>query len=185
MPKGKALAGKTIGIIGLGGIGSALAIRLKPFGVRLAGIKRSDPEKARIALGLDWAATPGRLRELLGMSDYVALCLPLTNESKGIIGKTELEAMKKDAFIINISRGGLVDRAALEYALGAGMIAGAGLDVFWDEPPDPDDPLFQYNVLATPHIGGSTDISTRGIITAVAKNIRRLEKGERLLYLKN
>jgi phosphoglycerate dehydrogenase-like enzyme len=78
----------------------------------------------------------------------------------------------------------LVDRGALEDALASERIGGAGLDVFWEEPPDPDDPIFKYNVLATPHIAGTTDVSIRGIVKAVAENIRRLETGQDLLYLK-
>jgi len=86
--------------------------------------------------------------------------------------------MKPTAFLINLSRGGLVSRDALEVALGNGTIAGAGLDVLWEEPPDPEDPIFGYNVLATPHIGGSTDLSMQGIVKGVVENIRRLEAGQ-------
>jgi phosphoglycerate dehydrogenase-like enzyme len=92
--------------------------------------------------------------------------------------------MKRNAFLINLSRGGLVDRAALEEALASEEIGGAGLDVFWEEPVDPDDPIFSYNVLATPHIAGATDISIQGIVKAVAENIRRLEEGQEPLYQK-
>ena len=93
--------------------------------------------------------------------------------------------MKPDAFISNLSRGGLIDRGALEAALAEGRIAGAGLDVFWDEPPDPHDPIFSYNVLATPHIAGSTDHSMRGIVRVVAENIQRLADGQEPLYVRN
>jgi len=79
----------------------------------------------------------------------------------------------------------LVDREALQEALASGKIAGAGLDVFWEEPPDPDDAIFNYNVLATPHIAGSTDVSIRGIVKAVADNILRLEQNKDPLYVKN
>ena len=93
--------------------------------------------------------------------------------------------MKQNAFLINLSRGGLVERDALEEALATGRIAGAGLDVFWEEPPDPNDTIFSYNVLATPHIGGSTDLSIQGIVKAVAENILRLDKNKKPLYIKN
>jgi len=181
-PQGRALSGKTVGLIGLGGIGRALARRLKSFDVRLIGIKRHDPHKAKEELGLEWAGTPADMEVVLNRSHYVVLCLPLTPESRHVIGWRAFLAMKPDAFIINLSRGGLIDRDALEQALAAGKIAGAGLDVFWDEPVDPDDPIFEYNVLATPHIAGSTDVSLKGIVNAVAENIRRLEQGKEPLY---
>jgi len=184
VPQGRALSGKTVGIIGLGGIGRALARRLKAFDVRLIGIKRDDPQKAKGELGLEWVGTPEDIKELLGRSDYVVLCLPLTTESRNMMGRHTFDMMKGDSILINLSRGGLVDRGALEDALATGKIGGTGLDVFWEEPPDPDDPIFKYNVMATPHVGGVTDVSIRGIVRAVAENIRRLETGQELLYLK-
>ncbi len=181
-PQGRALSGKTVGIVGLGGIGSALARRLKNFDVDLIGIKRNDPQKAKDMLGLEWAGTPSDMEAFLNRSDYVVLCLPLTAENRHIIGRQAFAAMKGTAFLINLSRGGLVDRDALEEALASKKIAGAGLDVFWEEPVDPDDPIFRYNVFSTPHIAGSTDISIKGILEAVCENIRRVEKGEEPLY---
>ncbi len=183
-PPGRALSGKTVGLVGLGGIGRALARRLRNFDVRLIGIKRHEPHKAQEELGLEWAGTPADMETLLKRSDFVVLCLPLTAENRHIMGRQAFHAMKRDAHLINLSRGGLVDRAALEEALASKRIAGAGLDVFWEEPVDPDDPIFAYNVLATPHIAGSTDISIEGILKAVRENIRRVEKGEEPLYQK-
>jgi phosphoglycerate dehydrogenase-like enzyme len=98
--------------------------------------------------------------------------------------RAAFSSMKQSAFLINVSRGGLVDRDALEVALASDAIAGAGLDVFWEEPPDPDDPIFSYNVLATPHIAGSTDVSMQGIVDVAAENIRRLEQNLEPLYVK-
>ncbi len=177
-PQGRALQGQTIGIIGFGGIGRALIKRLKPFGVSLIGIKRHDPEQAKAELGLDWVGGSGDLKELLARSDQVILALPVTTASQNIIDAGALAMMKKDAFLINLSRGGLVDHDALKKALASGQIAGAGLDVFWEEPPDPNDPIFDYNIMATPHIGGSTDVSMRGIVKGVAENIRRIAAGK-------
>lgn len=184
-PMGRALKGKTVGVIGLGGIGKALIKRLRAFDVRLMGIKRHEPLKAKEELGLEWAGEPGELDQLLTQSDYVVLCLPLTDESRSIIDEKALGAMKKESYVINLSRGGVIDRDALENALVTSTIAGAGLDVFWDEPPDPDDPIFSYNVMATPHIAGSTDISVRGIVEGVAENIRRVANNQKPLYVKN
>lgn len=176
-PKGLALSGKTVGIIGLGGIGKALVKRLKPFGVRLIGLKQTDTELARTELGMDWVGTPEQLPELLKQSDYVILALPVNGGTAGMFNEETFTQMKTTAFIINLARGGLIDRCALEQALKSGQIAGAGLDVFWQEPPDPDDPVFQYNVLATPHSAGCTDVSIQGIADAVCENIVRIEQG--------
>jgi phosphoglycerate dehydrogenase-like enzyme len=183
-PRGLALGGKTVGIVGLGGIGRALVRRLEAFGVRLVAIKRHDPKGARQESGLEWVGGPDDLPELLGRSDYVVLCLPVTTETKHIINRETFSRMRQGAFLINLGRGGLVERDALEDALASGQIAGAGLDVFWEEPPDPHDPIFAYNVLATPHIGGSTDVSVHGIVKAVAENIRRIENNLKPLHLK-
>jgi len=182
-PQGRALNGRTIGLIGLGGIGRALVKRLKVFGVHLIGIKRSNPKETMEKLGMDWVGGVEDLKELLSRSDFVVLCLPMTSESRNLIDHNAFSFMKNGAFLINLSRGGLVDRDALENALASGKIAGAGLDVFWEEPPAPNDPIFNYNVMATPHIAGSTDVSMRGIVKVVAENIRRLEKKLKPLYL--
>lgn len=173
-PMGIALKGRTVGIIGLGGIGKAVVQRLKPFGVRLIGMKQSNPDQARKELDLDWVGDPDELSTLLGQSDYVVLCLPLNNASHGLMNENTLKLMKPGSFLINVSRGGLVDYNALKSALKENKIAGAGLDVFWEEPPDPTDEIFQYNIMATPHIGGATDISRQGIADSVAQNINRI-----------
>lgn len=183
-PQGRALQGLTVGLVGLGGIGRALIKRLKTFDVYLIGLKRNDPQKAKEELGLDWAGGPEDLGELLRKADFVVLCLPVTEETKKIMDRKAFSLMKTGAYLINLARGGLVDRDALEAALASERIAGAGLDVFWEEPPDPEDPIFYYNVLATPHIGGSTDVSMMGIVKTVAENIRRVERNQEPLYLR-
>lgn len=183
-PLGTTLMGKTVGIVGLGGIGKALAKRLRAFDVRLIGVKRDNPGRAATDLGLDWAGGSQDLARLLGLSDFVVLCLPLSTESRSLMNEKTFAFMRKGSFLINLSRGGIVDRAALEKALATGQIAGAGLDVYWEEPVDPKDPIFRYNVLTTPHIGGSTDVSITGIVQVVADNIRRVEKNEEPLYVK-
>jgi len=184
-PQGKSLCGKTVGLVGLGGIGQAMIKRLKAFDVHLIGIKQNNPHQAQKDFGLEWAGGPDDLDQLAGKSDFVILCLPMSRENRNIINKTTFANMKPDSFLINLSRGGLVDRDALEEALASGQIGGAGLDVFWEEPPDPDDPIFNFNVLATPHISGSTDVSMQGIVKGVAENIRRIAKGLEPLNNKN
>ncbi len=181
-PRGTTLMGKTIGIVGLGGIGKALVRRLRAFDVRLIGIKRDQPQRAAEELGLDWVGGSDDLEKLLGLSDFVILSLPLTGENRDLLNERTFAAMRKGSFLINLSRGGLVNRDALEKALATGHIAGAGLDVFWEEPVDPSDPIFRHNILVTPHIGGSTDVSISGIAKIVADNIRRVQRGEQPLY---
>jgi phosphoglycerate dehydrogenase-like enzyme len=176
-PKGLALCNKTVGIIGLGGIGTALAQRLRPFGVRLIGLKQNNPDAARSALGMDWVGTPEQLPKLLGQSDYVVLALPANNNTMHMFGRETFAMMKPGSFIINLARGGLIDRKALEHALQTQKIAGAGLDVYWEEPPNPNDSVFRYNVMATPHCAGCTDVSIQGIAAGVCTNIKRLEQG--------
>jgi phosphoglycerate dehydrogenase-like enzyme len=183
-PLGTTLMGKTVGIVGLGGIGKALAKRLRAFDVRLIGVKRDNPGRAATDLGLDWAGGSQDLARLLGLSDFVVLCLPLSTESRSLMNEKTFASMRKGSFLINLSRGGIVDRNALENALSTGQIAGAGLDVYWEEPVDPKDPIFRYNVFTTPHIGGSTDVSITGIVQVVADNIRRVEKNEEPLHVK-
>lgn len=182
-PPGRALSGKKVGLIGLGGIGKALIKKLRPFDVRISGIKRYNTDKAKKELDLEWVGKPEDINRLLAMSDYVILCLPCTPESTHIINRDSISHMKSNAFLINLSRGGLVEKEALKEALASGRIAGAGLDVFWEEPTDPDDSIFNYNVIATPHIAGSTDVSMNGIVKVVSENIRRLEKNQTPLYV--
>lgn len=184
-PQGRALSGKTVGLVGLGGIGRALVRRLRAFDVKLIGIKRRNLQEAKAELGLEWVGGPEDMQELLNRSDYVILCLPLTADNLNLMDQQAFTSMKRDSFLINLSRGGLVHRDALENALASGSIAGAGLDVFWEEPPDPNDSIFNYNVFATPHIAGSTDVSMRGIVKVVAENISRVEQNQEPLYVKN
>jgi phosphoglycerate dehydrogenase-like enzyme len=181
-PKGMAVKGRTAGLIGLGGIGRALIRRLKGFDMQVMGIRRHRPQAALQELGLDWAGGPDALPVLLQRADFVFVCLPMTPANRHLIDAEALAHMQPHAFLINLARGGLVDREALLKALEGDGIAGAGLDVFWEEPPDPGDPIFHCNVLATPHIAGSTDLSMEGIAHAVANNIQRVENGRKPLY---
>ena len=183
-PRGTTLMGKTVGIVGLGGIGKALVKRLRAFDVHLIGIKRGNPGEAAKDLVLEWAGGSQDLERLLGLSDFVVLSLPLSADSRNLMNETTFAAMKKGSFLINLSRGGIIDRTALEKALETGQIAGAGLDVYWEEPVDPNDPIFRHNVFTTPHIGGSTDVSITGIVEIVAENIRRVQKKQKPLYAK-
>ncbi|HLA77225.1 MAG TPA: 2-hydroxyacid dehydrogenase [Vicinamibacteria bacterium] len=153
-PVGHELQGKTVGIVGLGASGRALARIARGFGMEVIATRKggaADPLAS-------WVGTPPELPALLAQADFVSLHAPASPETQGLIGSRELALMKPTAFLINVGRGPLVDRSALVEALGERRIGGAGLDVFWEEPPDPEDPLFALdNVVTTPHVGGVTE----------------------------
>jgi phosphoglycerate dehydrogenase-like enzyme len=183
-PAGQALDGKTVCVIGLGGVGRELVRRLSGFRVRIITV---DDHPGRTVPGAE-IARAGSLAELssaLAEADYVMLCINYTPDRFHMIGSRELGAMKKGVFIVNVARGGLLDPEALLAALRLGHIAGAGLDVFWEEPVDMNHPLFSENVIATPHIAGVTDVSYEGIAWAFAENMKRYAAGEAPLYLAN
>jgi phosphoglycerate dehydrogenase-like enzyme len=174
-PCGQALLGRTAGIVGLGGIGQALAVRLKPFGMRLLGLKRRPDPSLCERLGLEWIGGPDQISELARQSDYLFLCVRLTDQTRGFINDAVLASMPSRACVINASRGGVISQPALLRELSRGRLAGAALDVYEQEPVDCSSPLLQRaDVLATPHIAGVTDVSYRGISQHVAENIRHL-----------
>ena len=178
-PCGRGLAGRTAGIIGLGGVGQALAARLKPFGMRLIALKRRPDAALRGRLGIDWIGTPDRLPDLLRLSDYVFLCVALTDQTRSMIDEAAFAMLPPGACIINASRGAVIDQEALCHHLTSARLLGAALDVYDFEPFDHQSPLLnRKNLLATPHIAGVTDISYSGISHYVAANIRRFIKGE-------
>jgi phosphoglycerate dehydrogenase-like enzyme len=180
-PMGRALFGRTAGIVGLGGIGRALAARLQPFKMRMLGVKLRPEPGLAAQLGMDWIGGFERLPELLRQSDYLFLCVPLTERTRALIDDAALALLPPRACIVNAARGGLISHAALLRALEQGRLCGAGLDVFEQEPLDPGSPLLKRpDVLATAHIAGVTDVSYRGIAHSVAANVRRLIAGQPL-----
>lgn len=177
-PRGNSLLGRTAGIIGLGGIGQALAVRLKPFGMRLLAVKRRPITGLAERMGIDWIGGPDRLPELLRQSEYIFLCLPLNEQTRELIDHTALALLPDQACIINAGRGGLLSEKALLQSLSAGRLIGIALDVFENEPLDAGSPLLsRADVLATPHIAGVTDLAYRGIARCVADNILRIADG--------
>ena len=151
--------------------------------MRVCAVKRTVTEGMREEMQLDWLETMDRLPDLLRQSDFVSLHVPLNRETERLIGATELGLMKPSAYLINIARGRVVDQTALRQALEEGRLAGAGLDVFWDEPPDPRDPLLAMpNVIATPHVGGITVQQVEAVAGVAANNIRRVRSGSPPLY---
>lgn len=169
-PFGIDLEGKTLGIIGLGQIGYAVAHRAKPFDMKLVYydvIRKQDFEDT---LGARFV----KLDDLLKISDFVTIHIPLTSSTRGLIGERELKLMKKNAYLINTSRGTVVDEEALYRALTDGWIAGAALDVFVKEPLSLDSPLVKLkNVLLTPHIGSATVETRRSMSQVDVESIRR------------
>ncbi|MGF6842368.1 gluconate 2-dehydrogenase [Paraburkholderia youngii] len=161
--------GKTIGIVGLGRIGGAVARRAAlGFNMKVLYTNRSANRHAEEAYG----ARRVELAELLAQSDFVCLQVPLTPQTRHLIGTAELRAMKKSAILINASRGATVDEAALIEALKNGTIHGAGLDVFDTEPLPADSPLLSMpNVVALPHIGSATHETRHAMALNAAENL--------------
>ncbi len=169
---GSDLKDKTLGIIGLGRIGSEIAKRAKCFKMKIIYYQpQRDPEKEK-SVGAKYAS----LKELLSKSDFISLHVPLTSETKDLIGKKELNQMKKTAYLINTSRGPVVDEQALYQALVEGKIRGAALDVFDQEPISADNPLLKLkNVVLTPHIGSATlETRTRMAVLAAQNTVKAL-----------
>ncbi len=172
---GMELAGKTLGILGLGQIGQALAVRARALEMDVLAF---DPvEDARLAArhGVHYLPLP----EVLRRSDFLSLHLPATPGAAPLLGQAELRAMKRGAFLINTARGSLADEAALYAALVDGHLAGAALDVFAQEPPTAGPLLALPNVLPTPHIGASTVESGRRSALLATENVLQVLRGER------
>jgi len=178
VPSTHVLRGKVFGLVGLGRTGSAVVGMARGFGMRVWAVKRTVSEGMREAMALEWLKTHDHLPELLRQSDFVSLHVPLNKETEGMIGPAEIALMKPSAFLINVARGRVVDRAALLAALGERRLAGAGLDVYWNEPIDPNDSLLALpNVIATPHIANMTLETIETIARVSADNIRRVQAG--------
>ena len=171
---GGELAGKTVGIIGTGNIGRRVASCCQAFGMHVLGYSRRNDAVSGIGMvGLE---------ELLRRSDVISVHVPLTEETRGMLGRGEFEKMKRSAVLINTSRGAVIDEEALAEALRSGRIAGACLDVFEQEPLSRNSPLRDLeNVLLTPHTAGFPDGVKyhEGRYRFFARNIERLAAGQR------
>jgi phosphoglycerate dehydrogenase-like enzyme len=172
------LAGKTMLLIGVGAIGERTAAIASALGMRVLGIRR-DP--ARDAPGVAAMYAPDRLLDLLPEADFVVLTAPLSRATQGMIGERELRAMKDTAYIVNIGRGGTIQEHALIQALREGWIAGAGLDVFVEEPLPASSPLWAMeNVIITAHYAGITPHYDERALAIFLDNLRRYQAGEPL-----
>ncbi len=176
------LAGKTVGMIGLGAIGSEIAKRLRAFEMEISYTKRNRlPEAEEAELGVSWLEDRD---ELLRRSDFVVLMATYNETTHKLIGEREFKLMKPSAFFVNAARGRIVDEPALIEALRNREIAGAGLDVYWNEPPisepAPSPELFEFdNVILTPHMGSATHEAREKMALAVVENLKAMVDGER------
>jgi glycerate dehydrogenase len=167
------LEGKTLGILGMGAIGREVARLAMAFGMRVLALKRDG-----VVYG-DGFERLG-LHGLAERSDFVSIHLPLTEESRHLVGGDFLKTMKRTAFLINMARGPIVDPAALALALETGTIKGAALDVMEQEPPAGDDPLLSApNLIVTPHIAWASLESRRRLVGEIASSIAAFYRGEK------
>ena len=169
------LPGKTLGIVGMGAIGSRVARLGKAFGMRVVATKRNPATAEGPA---DEVYTPDGLPKLLEESDFVVLNCPLTEETRGLIDAKALSLMKPSAYLINVARGACVDEPALLEALRSGEIAGAGIDHFLDDPLPHSSPFWDLdNVMITPHTGGETRMYEENVVDILLENLARLWRG--------
>jgi D-3-phosphoglycerate dehydrogenase len=179
---GKELWGKTLGLVGLGRVGTYLATIGKGFSMKLLVYDPYVPGEKVVEIG----GEPVSLEVILRQSDFVVICCLLTDETKGLINEKAIRMMKPNAYLINVARGPIVDEHALIKALREKRIAGAGLDVFEREPPEPDNPLLKFdNVVASSHMAGLSVESTERIQLVVAEEAARMLKGEEPRFLVN
>ena len=170
------LGGKTLLIYGLGGIGTRLAKLAKAFDMTVIGIKRDVTAHAQIA---DEVRPPEAFADALAGADFVALTCPLTADTEDLIDARALSAMKPSSYLINVARGRCVNEPDLVEALERGAIAGAGIDVTWEEPLGEDSPLWQLdNVVLTPHTAGETRRYEDNVVDVLLDNLERQWCGE-------
>lgn len=174
-PPIRMLAGSHVLVVGLGAIGTAVALKMLALGTTVGAVRRdaSAPAPEGIAV-----YPTGSLLGLLGSADVVVIAAPQTAETRGLIGRAELRAMRRDAVLVNIARGAIIDEAALADALANGIIAGAALDVFEQEPLPAESPLWTHpNVLVTPHTSWIRTDHWDAMTNLFADNLRRFELG--------
>ena len=179
---GRELVGKTLGVIGLGKIGMAVADRARALGMEIAGY---DPYVTPEAAKLHGIKAMS-VEDILKVADAVTVHVPKTKDTANLISTAELASMKPTAFVINVARGGVVDEAALAAALEAGTIAGAAVDVYSSEPPAEDNPLLKApNIILTPHLGASTAEAQTRVAVEAAEQVREVLAGRSARYAIN
>ena len=183
-PTGRELEGARLLLIGFGASAMALTARARPFGLRVSAVDIRDvSEPERQEFNLEEVGKPADIDRLLPESDYVSLHLHLNAGTRHILNARRLGLLKPTACLINVARGLLVDEEALYERLAEGRLGGAALDVFASEPVDPNNPLLKLpNVIATPHISGTTNGTSRRRAECVATNVHRIAQGLQPLY---
>jgi len=172
------LYGKTLGILGLGAIGEAVAEKAAAFGMRVIGTQRSPKSVPNVEY---LASGPEGAERVMRESEYLVVLLPLTPETRGSIGGRELDWLPQGAYLVNLARGGIVDEGALLERLRSGRIAGAAIDVFDQEPLPKDSPMWRApNTILTPHVAGLEPDYMKRLMKLAVDNVSRLEKGEPL-----
>ncbi len=185
-PVGNTLMGRTALIVGLGRVGKALAIRLNALGMRVEAIRRTPDPYAEAACGIVRAGSLSDLYSFAQHADFVISTVSLTDQTRDLFSESLFAAMKATAHVINVSRGPVVNEKDLLHALQEKRIAGAGLDVFAQEPVNPANPLLSMpNVFATPHIAGATELNYEGVGKVVADNILTFKSGKMPQYCVN
>ncbi|MFC1942297.1 D-2-hydroxyacid dehydrogenase [Chloroflexota bacterium] len=178
------LRNRTVGIIGLGAIGSEVGRLAKGIGMKVIATRRSAKVRESGVFGVDELYPPGDLLTILSESDYIVITVPLTEETRGMIGEAELRMMKPAAFLINIARGPIVDQPAIIKALKEGWIAGAGLDVFETDPLPPDSELWELpNAILSYHMAALADTHSKRSVGIFCENLRNYLAGEALINI--
>ena len=189
------LRGSTVGIVGYGSIGRQIARLLQPFGAEVLATKRDAMHPEDRGYIPDGMGDPNgemvhrlypaqALQSMIGLSDFVVVCVPLNSETRNMIGAQELAAFKPDAYLVDVSRGGVVDHAALLTALKERRLAGAVLDVFPEEPLPEDNPLWKtHNLILTPHVSGISTQFDERVLQLFIENLRRYMGGQPLLNI--
>jgi phosphoglycerate dehydrogenase-like enzyme len=179
-----AISGQTVGIVGYGDIGRAVATRVRAMGMRVLAVKRHGPPLYNVDPLVSQIYGPDRLLEMIKQCDYVVVAAPLTAETRGMIGEAEFAAMKPDAVIINVGRGPVIDEAAMVKTLSERRIKGAGLDVFDQEPLREGHPLYSLdNVLLSPHCADHTPDWLELAMQFFIDQFARFNKGEPLVNI--
>lgn len=189
------LRGSTVGVVGYGSIGREIARLLKPWDVTILAVKKDLRHPEDTGYAISGLGDPGgdlfdrlypiqALKSVMAKSDYVIMVLPLTKETRGLVGADHLAVMRSNAYLIDMGRGGVVDSAALLAALQERRLAGAALDVFSEEPLPPGSPFWRLpNVIVSPHIGGISNLYRERAAAMFAENLRRYLTGQTLFNL--